>query len=131
MDLFYRSTRSNKDAVKASQAILKGLAEDGGLYMPESIPCLDKSLNELAEMTYQEIAYEVYENCFLTDFTEAEFKRTAFKKHMTANLTRSRSLLLWRQMVHIFWNFFMVQLLRLKIWHFLFCPICYHICKEE
>lgn len=73
MDLFYRSTRSNKDAVKASQAILKGLAEDGGLYMPESIPCLDKSLNELAEMTYQEIAYEVMK-LFLTDFTEAELK---------------------------------------------------------
>ena len=38
MDLFYRSTRSNSDGVKASQAILKGLAEDGGLYMPESMP---------------------------------------------------------------------------------------------
>ena len=73
MDLFYRSTRSNSDGVKASQAILKGLAEDGGLYMPESIPCLDKSLKEFAEMTYQETAYEIMK-LFLTDFTEAELK---------------------------------------------------------
>ena len=73
MDLFYRSTRSNSDGVKASQAILKGLAEDGGLYMPESIPCLDKSLKEFAEMTYQETAYEIMK-LFLTDFTEEELK---------------------------------------------------------
>ena len=73
MDLFYRSTRSNSDVVKASQAILKGLAQDGGLYVPESVPHLDKSLDELANMTYQETAYEVMK-LFLTDFTEVELK---------------------------------------------------------
>ena len=45
MDLFYRSTRSKGEVVRASQAILKGLAEDGGLYVPESVPILDKSLD--------------------------------------------------------------------------------------
>ncbi|GFI21483.1 threonine synthase [Lachnospiraceae bacterium] len=73
MDLFYRSTRSNHDAVKASQAILKGLADDGGLYVPESVPRLDKSFEALSEMTYQETAYEVMK-LFLTDFTESELK---------------------------------------------------------
>lgn len=73
MDMFYRSTRSKGEAVRASQAILKGLADDGGLYVPESIPRLDKSLEELSQMTYQETAYEVMK-LFLTDFTESELK---------------------------------------------------------
>ena len=73
MDLFYRSTRSKGEAVKASEAILKGLADDGGLFVPESVPTLDKSLEELSQMTYQETAYEVMK-LFLTDFTEAELK---------------------------------------------------------
>lgn len=73
MDLLYRSTRSKGQAVRASQAILKGLADDGGLYVPESVPRLDKSLEELSQMTYQETAYEVMK-LFFTDFTEAELK---------------------------------------------------------
>lgn len=73
MDLFYRSTRSKNETVKASQAILKGLADDGGLFVPESIPVLDKTLEELSNMTYQETAYEVMK-LFLTDFTEEELK---------------------------------------------------------
>ncbi|MBQ7942658.1 MAG: threonine synthase [Lachnospiraceae bacterium] len=71
--LFYRSTRSKNETVKASEAILKGLANDGGLFVPESIPALDKSLEELSQMTYQETAYEVMK-LFLTDFTEEELK---------------------------------------------------------
>ena len=51
MDLLYRSTRSKSEAVRASQAILKGLADDGGLYVPESVPGLEKSLEELSQMT--------------------------------------------------------------------------------
>ena len=73
MDLFYRSTRSKNETVKASQAILKGLADDGGLFVPESVPALDKTLEELSNMTYQETAYEVMK-LFLTDFTEEELK---------------------------------------------------------
>ncbi len=73
MDLFYRSTRSKGEAVSASQAILKGLADDGGLFVPETVPRLDKSLEELSQMTYQETAYEVMK-LFLTDFTETELK---------------------------------------------------------
>ena len=38
MEIRYRSTRSNKEAVSASQAILQGLSEDGGLFVPERIP---------------------------------------------------------------------------------------------
>lgn len=73
MDLLYRSTRSDGAAVTASAAILKGLADDGGLFVPEAIPALDMSLAELSQMTYKETAYEVMK-LFLTDFTEAELK---------------------------------------------------------
>lgn len=73
MELLYRSTRSDNEKVTASQAILKGLAGDGGLYVPESIPKLSVSLKELAEMSYQETAYAVMKE-FLTDFTEEELK---------------------------------------------------------
>lgn len=47
------------EKVTASQAILKGLANDGGLYVPTEIPSLDVSMEELSKMTYQETAYEV------------------------------------------------------------------------
>ena len=59
MDLIYKSTRDNKVAVTASQAILKGLSEDGGLFMPTEIPKLDVPMERLLAMTYQETAYEV------------------------------------------------------------------------
>ena len=73
MDLIYRSTRDNKVSVTASKAILKGLAEDGGLFVPEMIPALDRSMDELAGMSYRETAYEVMK-LFLTDFTQDELK---------------------------------------------------------
>ena len=62
MEVIYRSTRSNGAPVTASQAILKGLSDDGGLFVPDHIPTLDKSLKELAGMTYQQVAYEVMKN---------------------------------------------------------------------
>ncbi len=73
MDLLYRSTRNEAACFTASQAILKGLADDGGLFVPERIPALTKSMDELAKMSYQETAYEVMKQ-FLTDFTEEELK---------------------------------------------------------
>ena len=73
MDLIYSSTRNAKEKVTASQAILKGLADDGGLFVPDSIPSLDVTIDELADMNYQETAYAVMKQ-FLTDFTEEELK---------------------------------------------------------
>ena len=72
MKLTYKSTRGN-EKVTASYAILKGLADDGGLFVPEFIPKLDISVDALAKMSYREVAYEVMK-LFLTDFTEKELK---------------------------------------------------------
>ena len=73
MDLIYKSTRNNQETATASEAILKGLAGEGGLFVPSYIPKLDKSLKELSAMSYQEVAYEVMK-LFMTDFTEEELK---------------------------------------------------------
>ncbi len=73
MDLMYSSTRDAGIKVTASQAILKGLSEDGGLFVPDHIPELGVSLKELSQMTYQETAYEIMK-LFFTDFTQQELK---------------------------------------------------------
>ena len=73
MEVLYSSTRNAENKVTASQAILKGLSEDGGLFVPDHIPELACPVHELAGKSYQDIAYEVMK-LFLTDFTEEELK---------------------------------------------------------
>ena len=80
MEVLYSSTRSKDVPVKASEAILKGLADDGGLFVPDHIPALDKSLEELSKMDYRQVAYEVMK-LFLTDFTEEELKNCIEKAY--------------------------------------------------
>ena len=80
MNLLYKSTRNSEKTVTASEAILKGLADDGGLFVPVSIPKLDVSLEELKDMSYQETAYTVMKQ-YLTDFTEEELKNCIEKAY--------------------------------------------------
>lgn len=72
MEVMYKSTRSDQ-TVTASQAILKGLAGDGGLFVPVTLPKLNVNIEDLKDMSYQEVAYAVMKE-FLTDFTEEELK---------------------------------------------------------
>ncbi len=80
MNVLYKSTRDGSKTVTASEAILKGLADDGGLFVPVSIPKLDVTMNELKEMSYQEMAYAVMKQ-FFTDFTEEELKNCIEKAY--------------------------------------------------
>lgn len=73
MNLIYKSTRNDNETATASQAILKGLANNSGLFVPTEIPKLTIPVKKLAQMSYQEVAYEVM-RLFLTDFTEEELK---------------------------------------------------------
>lgn len=73
MNLIYKSTRNDNEKATASEAILKGLANEGGLFAPSEIPTLDISIEELSKMSYQEVAYQVMK-LFLTDFTEEELR---------------------------------------------------------
>jgi threonine synthase len=67
----YKSTRDSSNKVTASQAILKGLSSDGGLFVPETIPVLSKTMEELSQMNYRDLAYEVMK-LYFTDYTEEE-----------------------------------------------------------
>ncbi len=71
--MFYTSTRNNSIKITASQAILKGLSDEGGLFVPEEFPKLSVDLETLADMSYKEVAYIVMKD-FLSDFTEEELK---------------------------------------------------------
>lgn len=67
----YQSTRGSKEIKSAAQAVIQGIAEDKGLYVPDQIPALPRSIEELAEMPYKDVAYEII-SAFFTDYTEEE-----------------------------------------------------------
>jgi len=69
----YKSTRGGQVDISPSYAIVQGIAKDGGLFVPQEIPKLDCSLEELKDMTYQELAYHIMKN-YLSDFTEEELR---------------------------------------------------------
>ncbi|WP_432402541.1 threonine synthase [Wukongibacter sp. M2B1] len=68
---FYKSTRSNDLTITSSEAIVKGLGHDGGLYIPVKFPRLEKTFDELKCMNYRELAFYIMKK-FLTDFSEEE-----------------------------------------------------------
>lgn len=76
----YNSTRGNEKNVESSYAIVKGLANDGGLFVPDQIPTLNKTFEELKDLSYQEIACYVLGE-FLTDFTEEEIKHCVYSAY--------------------------------------------------
>ncbi len=73
----YNSTRDNGLKVSAAKAIATGIAPDGGLFVPETVPVLsEEDFNALKGMSYIERAVFVFKN-FLTDFTEQEIEYCA------------------------------------------------------
>ena len=71
MTLVYQSTRDEKNTVTASQAILQGLATDGGLFTPIAYPQVELDFDALKDASYQEVAKLIL-SAFLDDFTEEE-----------------------------------------------------------
>lgn len=69
--ILYNSTRNNQNKLTAAQAIVKGIANDGGLYVPETMPTIDLNWDQLKDASYQTIAKLVL-GAFFTDFTEDE-----------------------------------------------------------
>ncbi|ENK1242114.1 threonine synthase [Clostridium botulinum] len=78
--MFYKSTRGEEKNVKASEAIIRGIAEDGGLYVPEELPKIDKSFKELENMDYKELAFYIMKKYF-DDFDEKELKECIDKAY--------------------------------------------------
>lgn len=75
----YRSTRSG-ETVTAAEALLRGLAKDGGLYVPEALPAPFLNYEEMRDFSYQETAVYVLKRFFteIPEETLADFARKAY-----------------------------------------------------
>lgn len=75
----YYSTNGKAPLASLKDAVIKGLAPDGGLYMPERIPTIPKAFfNNLGEMTFQEIAYVVANTLFGEDIDSDQLKTIVY-----------------------------------------------------
>ena len=79
----YKSTRG-QEIVSSSQAILNGIAKDGGLYIPTTIPKL--SLTSIKGLSYQDIAFEILK-LYFDDFSDDALKDAAYKAYSQQNFT--------------------------------------------
>ena len=71
--IMYKSTRGSENYKSASQAVIQGIAEDKGLYVPERIPQLPVPVSELRGKSYKEIAFTIIRT-FFDDYTDEEMK---------------------------------------------------------
>ena len=75
--MMYNSTRDRSVRVTASEAIARGISEEGGLFVPEQIPAITLAeIEKLADQNYVERAVFVLSR-YLTDFTDAEVRECA------------------------------------------------------
>lgn len=51
--MLYKSTRGYEKKFKASEAVIKGLCDDGGLFVPESFPTLSVPIEKLSMLDYK------------------------------------------------------------------------------
>ena len=78
----YQSTRGKVSQLTFKQAVMMGLASDGGLLLPESIPDVSQCLPEFKNLTYAQLAYEVM-SLYITDIEESELKAIINKSYAT------------------------------------------------
>lgn len=79
-NIIYQSTRGSSSRVLSSEAIVRGICEDGGLFIPDALPKLDKSLDDLRAMNYRELAFYIMSK-FFTDFNEDQLKECINKAY--------------------------------------------------
>ena len=71
----YISTRGNAPELTFEEAMLTGLARDGGLYVPAEIPTMSRDeIAALAGLPYEEVAYRVMRPFVGDSFSETEFR---------------------------------------------------------
>lgn len=75
IDKFYISTRDSQNKISSSEGIIKGLAEDGGLYVPEFLDEIQFDLTALKDLDYKELATEILSK-FLPDFNKEQIKES-------------------------------------------------------
>ena len=72
--MMYKSTRNSKIRISASQAINQGISEEGGLFVPESLPDLSSEFEMMSKLDYNSLAKLIL-NEFLTDFSVEEIDK--------------------------------------------------------
>ena len=78
----YRSTRGGDVGLSFQDTVLTGLARDGGLLLPETIPDVSSHLDELAKLDYQSLAFEIIRR-FATDIPEDDLRAIIAKSYST------------------------------------------------
>ncbi|MBO5565330.1 MAG: threonine synthase [Lachnospiraceae bacterium] len=82
--MFYVSTRGSKNKVTAAEAIVQGLSEDGGLFVPEAFPQVDAAtLKEWRPLSYAALAGELLP-LFLEEYDPAFLRKAAGEAYETA-----------------------------------------------
>jgi len=76
----YISTRGKTEKVSFKDAVMMGLAEDGGLLLPESVPSVSDRLEELSKLSYKELAFEII-SLFTNDIPENDLKMLINKSY--------------------------------------------------
>lgn len=71
--IHYQSTRGSKYIKTSAQAIIQGIADDKGLYVPNSIPLLPFNIDDMTGKSYQDIAFSVIK-AFFEDYTDEELR---------------------------------------------------------
>ena len=75
----YYSTNGQAPEANLEKAVVKGLAEDRGLYMPERIkPLSPEFFNQIENLTFQEIAYQVADAFFGEDVPADTLKEIVY-----------------------------------------------------
>ena len=81
----YRSTRGGEPQ-SSTFAALHGLAKDGGLYIPEKLPNIKLTYNELKDLSYQELSERIIK-LFFTEFTDEEIKKAVNSAYNSETFT--------------------------------------------
>ena len=78
----YLSTRGGDAGLSFQDTVLTGLARDGGLLLPETIPDVSGRLGELAKLDYQSLAFEII-RLFATDIPDGDLRAIIDKSYST------------------------------------------------
>ena len=106
--VFYKSTRDSSIRVESAAAIAKGISEEGGLFVPESIPSISMDeLKSLAGMNYAQRAAFVFSK-YLTDYTDAELRYCTESAYTTKAFDTENI----AEIAHLFEGTYMLEL-----WH--------------
>ena len=71
--IMYESTRGSKEYKTGAQAVIQGIAEDKGLYVPHEVPPLPMAIEDMVGMPYKQVAFEIIKT-FFDDYTDEEMK---------------------------------------------------------